>query len=409
MADVLQRYNNATQAYSSGISSTGAFQDQYNQNFYNDFLEKNSAYKSAVERRDEITKQLKQQALDKAAALTGADEEQASRLVEAGGAALGAYEVGKAVVKRTFFKGKNGKPKPTDGKEGGGEEGTGGSADAGAAEGSQGDSFGSGGNSLAQNSTSAHEEALADEDWDTSPPVSPRASQANLEDDATGPRASNPGRINESESGVGGDGEAAALPSQTAFEGEATQARVGQNVAQNLESSNPFGTSRAPPASESSATDALESTQTTATESANRSLISQAAEDTEKVGRGIGEVAGEIGGVEAEAVGAISGASADAAAAAGATIGETLGAIGAALPEVAGVALVGYGLYDLFHHHHHNPAPVTAADTGVKVPNKPTLNPLAQGATSDIRSTRAEFTTPSFDAVTDVAGSISAF
>ena len=41
MADVLQRYNNATQAYSSGISSTNEFQNSYNQNFYNDFLEKN--------------------------------------------------------------------------------------------------------------------------------------------------------------------------------------------------------------------------------------------------------------------------------------------------------------------------------------------------------------------------------
>ena len=396
MADVLQRYNNATQAYSSGISSTGAFQDQYNQNFYNDFLEKNAAYKSAVERRDEITKQLKAAAIDKAAALTGADEAQASRLVEAGGAALGAYEVGKGVYKK--FRGS---------RETGGEEGEGGGAEA-SAEGSGADEFGMGGADVSQHAEASWNTALANDDLAT-PPVSPRASEANLEDDATGPRTSNPGRINESETGVGGDGEAAALPSDIAFEGEATQARVGQNVAQNLESSNPFGTSRAPPASESSATDALESTQTTATESANRSLISQAAEDTEKVGRGIGEVAGEIGGVEAEAVGAISGASADAAAAAGATIGETLGAIGAALPEVAGVALVGYGLYDLFHHHHHNPAPVTAADTGVKVPNKPTLNPLAQGATSDIRSTRAEFTTPSFDAVTDVAGSISAF
>ena len=396
MADVLQRYNNATQAYSSGISSTGAFQDQYNQNFYNDFLEKNAAYKSAVERRDEITKQLKAAAIDKAAALTGADEAQASRLVEAGGAALGAYEVGKGVYKK--FRGS---------RETGGEEGEGGGAEA-SAEGSGADEFGMGGADVSQHAEASWNTALANDDLAT-PPVSPRASEANLEDDATGPRTSNPGRINESETGVGGDGEAAALPSDIAFEGEATQARVGQNVAQNLESSNPFGTSRAPPASESSATDALESTQTTATESANRSLISQAAEDTEKVGRGIGEVAGEIGGVEAEAVGAISGASADAAAAAGATIGETLGAIGAALPEVAGVALVGYGLYDLFHHHHHNPAPVTPADTGVKVPNKPTLNPLAQGATSDIRSTRAEFTTPSFDAVTDVAGSISAF
>jgi len=397
MADVLQRYNNATQAYSSGISSTGAFQDQYNQNFYNDFLEKNAAYKSAVERRDEITKQLKAAAIDKAAALTGADEAQASRLVEAGGAALGAYEVGKGVYKK--FRGS---------RETGGEEGEGGGAEA-SAEGSGADEFGMGGADVSQHAEASWNTALANDDLAT-PPVSPRASEANLEDDATGPRTSNPGRINESETGVGGDGEAAALPSDIAFEGEATQARVGQNVAQNLQSSNPFGTSRAPP-TESSATDALESTQTTATESANRSLISQAGEDIENVGRTVGRGVGEIGGVEAEAVGELAGegASEAAAAAAGAGIGEAISGIAAVAPELAGVALVGYGLYDLFHHHHHNPAPVTPADTGVKVPNKPTLNPLAQGATSDIRSTRAEFTTPSFDAVTDVAGSISAF
>tara|TARA_Y100000592_G_scaffold75825_1_gene118557 strand:- start:1369 stop:2556 length:1188 start_codon:yes stop_codon:yes gene_type:complete len=395
MADVLQRYNNATQAYSSGIDSTRSFQDSYNQNFYNDFLEKNAAYKSAVERRDELTKQLKQKALDNAAALTGADEAQASRLIEAGGAALGAYEVGKSVYKR--FRGS---------KEKGGEEGDGAAADAGAAEQGGADEFGMGREDLAQHAEARWNTALANDDLAT-PPASPRASEPNVEDDATGPRASNPGRINESESGVGGDGEAAALPSQTAFEGEATQARVGQNVAQNLESSNPFGISRAP-ATESSATDALESTQTAATESANRSLISQAGEDIENVGRTVG---GEIGGVEAEAVGALAGegASEVAAAAAGAGIGEAISGIAAVAPELAGVALVGYGLYDLFHHHHHNPAPVNPADTGVKVPNKPTLNPLAQGATSDIRSTRAEFTTPSFDAVTDVAGSISAF
>ena len=394
MADVLQRYNNATQAYSSGISSTNEFHNSYNQNFYNDFLEKNAAYKSAVERRNEITKQLKQQALDKAAALTGADEARASQYVEAGGAALGAYEVGKGVYKKFRNRGK------------GGEEGEGEGADAGAAEGMEADEFGSGGTSLAQNAEAAWNSALASDDLAT-PPVSPRASEANLDADQSAPRASSTGRINESETAVGEDGDAAALPSQMTFEGEASQARVGQNVAENLQGSNPFGMSRASYTQESAA-DALESTQTAATEQANRSLISQAGEDIENVGRTIG---GEIGGVEAEAVGALTaeGASEGAAAAAGAGIGEALGTFAAAAPELAGVALVGYGLYDLFHHHHHNPAPVTPEQTGVTVPNKPTLNPLAQGATSDIRSTRAEFTTPSFDAVTDVAGSISAF
>ena len=394
MADVLQRYNNATQAYSSGISSTNEFQNSYNQNFYNDFLEKNAAYKSAVERRNEITKQLKQQALDKAAALTGADEARASQYVEAGGAALGAYEVGKGVYKKFRNRGK------------GGEEGEGEGADAGAAEGMEADEFGSGGTSLAQNAEAAWNSALASDDLAT-PPVSPRASEANLDADQSAPRASSTGRINESETAVGEDGDAAALPSQMTFEGEASQARVGQNVAENLQGSNPFGMSRTSYTQESAA-DALESTQTAATEQANRSLISQAGEDIENVGRTIG---GEIGGVEAEAVGALTaeGASEGAAAAAGAGIGEALGTFAAAAPELAGVALVGYGLYDLFHHHHHNPAPVTPEQTGVTDPNKPTLNPLAQGATSDIRSTRAEFTTPSFDAVTDVAGSISAF
>jgi hypothetical protein len=394
MADVLQRYNNATQAYSSGISSTNEFQNSYNQNFYNDFLEKNAAYKSAVERRNEITKQLKQQALDKAAALTGADEARASQYVEAGGAALGAYEVGKGVYKKFRNKMK------------GGEEGSGEGADAGAAEGMEADEFGSGGTSLAQNAEAAWNSALASDDLAT-PPVSPRASEANLEADQSAPRDNSTGRINESETAVGEDGDAAALPSQMTFEGEASQARVGQNVAENLQGSNPFGMSRTAPTQESAA-DALESTQTAATESANRSLISQAGEDIENVGRTVG---GEIGGVEAEAVGALAGEGATeaAAAAAGAGIGEAISGIAAVAPELAGVALVGYGLYDLFHHHHHNPAPVTPEQTGVTVPNKPTLNPLAQGATSDIRSTRAEFTTPSFDAVTDVAGSISAF
>ena len=128
-------------------------------------------------------------------------------------------------------------------------------------------------------------------------------------------------------------------------------------------------------------------------------------------GAGEAEAAGEVGGVETEALGASVAAEATeaGAAATGAALAEGLSTALAVAPELAGVGLVAYGLYDLFHHHHHNPAPVDPASTGITVPKAPVNNPAAQGATTDVRSTRAEFTTPSFDAVTDVAGSISAF
>lgn len=368
MADVLQRYNNATQAYSSGISGANEFQSSYNQNFYNDFLTKNEAYKNAVDRQAVAMKGLKEQAAAKAASLVADDEAQASRLIEAGGAAVGGIEVAKGVYKRVR-KGGNG-----------GEDGSGGSPDAGGAnETSQVNAMGDGEVGDAGNLRAAINTALADDDLAT-PPVSARPS---IDMDAEPPTRSAP-EMNSAHSAPSAEGT-----------GEGVE---GANFGTLGEQS--YATSSGMGLSEPRTNVSTEPT----TDPAVRTPIQTAGEEA-------GEVAGEVGGVETEALGASVAADAASAGAVatGAAIGEGFTTALAVAPELAGVALVGYGLYDLFHHHHHHAAPVTPDQTGIKVPDAPKAQPAAQGATSDVRSTRAEFTTPSFDAVTDVAGSISAF
>jgi hypothetical protein len=368
MADVLQRYNNATQAYSSGISGANEFQNSYNQNFYNDFLTKNAAYKSAVERQKEAMTALRDQATAAAANASNLDKEEASRLVEAGGAAVGGIEVAKGIYKRVR-KGANG-----------GEDGSGGSPDAGGAnETSQVSAMGDGEVGDAGSMRAAVNTAMADDDLAT-PPVSPRQSADMDAEPPTQPAGELDAAHTSASAEGGGEG----------VEG-ANFGSLGEQ---------PYARSAVMGGNESRADVSMEPS----TDPAVRTPIQTAGEEA-------GEVAGEVGGVETEALGTSVAAEAATAGAAatGAAIGEGLATALAVAPELAGVALVGYGLYDLFHHHHHHAAPVTPDQTGIKVPDAPKAQPAAQGATSDVRSTRAEFTTPSFDAVTDVAGSISAF
>ncbi len=363
MADVLQRYNNATQAYSSGISGANEFQNSYNQNFYNNFLTENAAYKSAQSRQKEAMSALKNAAAAKAQAATNLDKEEASRLVEAGGAAVGGIEVAKGVYRRIRRGGKGG-------EDGGGDE-----ADAGGTSG-EADAFGAGAEGEGGELTAAVNTALASDDLAT-PPVSPRASGDMDAEQATQPAGEMNTTANSAE-GLGEGNEAAS-----------------------------FGSLGDQPYASSSGMGMSETREEVATEPTTDPAVRTPLEG----GAGEAEAAGEVGGVETEALGAsvaADAAEAGAVATAGA-VGEGFATALAVAPELAGVALVGYGLYDLFHHHHHNAAPVDPSSTGITVPKAPVNNPAAQGATSDVRSTRAEFTTPSFDAVTDVAGSISAF
>ena len=364
MADVLQRYNNATQAYSSGISSANEFQSSYNQNFYNNFLTENAAYKSAQARQKEAMTALRNAAAAKAADATNLDKEEASRLVEAGGAAVGGIEVAKGVYRRIRRGGKGG-------EDGGGDE-----ADAGGTSG-EADAFGAGAEGEGGELTAAVNTALASDDLAT-PPVSPRQSADMDAEQATQPA----GEMNttaQSAEGLGEGNEAASFGS------------LGEQ---------PYASSTG-----------LGLNETGREEVATEPTTDPAVRTPLESGAGEAEAAGEVGGVETEALGASVAAEATeaGAAATGAALAEGLSTALAVAPELAGVGLVAYGLYDLFHHHHHNPAPVDPASTGITVPKAPVNNPAAQGATTDVRSTRAEFTTPSFDAVTDVAGSISAF
>lgn len=377
---VAQRYTDATQSFAGNTNQANEFQARYNQQFYNDFLSENNAYKSAVETRKAFKKAAEEKSKDLLAAAIAKDKETGSRYVDAGMGAVGAVEALKAIKSRV----KKAMSKKADSKTDNDPDGSGGDAE-------QGDATetttGSGveQENDVSNVADRSAESVPDSasEVQAAVPESQEASSAVGVGEETGETGNFFGRglgefsVDQGKSFAGiVDPASKTVPDRMGIDMSSYSGLEGRDVA---------STSEVNAERTAQYTEAL-------------------GEDTAEFGT---EAAGAIlGGTESGLVAA--GATEEAAAAAGATMGEVAGTLLAAAPEVAGIAAAGYGLYELFAHHHHKAPPpdMTAAPP---VPQKPALLTATQGATSDLRNSRAEFTTPSFDSVTDFSGSVSAF
>ncbi len=109
----------------------------------------------------------------------------------------------------------------------------------------------------------------------------------------------------------------------------------------------------------------------------------------EAVGEDVGETAATTVGETAAAVGTEAAATATEAGTGALLAGAGIAA--EAVPVVGALALAGVGLYDIFHHHHHKSLP-----------------PPAPAPTNTV-SQKGEMVVPSFDSVTDIPASQSAF
>ena len=374
MSDVLSRYNTATNAYSNSVGSANEFQKSYNQQFYNDFLDESAGYKAAKAKRDAYVTAAKDKAKASVAAAITSDKEEASRVIEASGGAIGAIEAVKAI--RTRVKERAAKKAANKGDQD--QKGDGDAEESGDAQGTEGQTASV---QTAEDHSGDVEAPSAEPD---PAPVS-RGGDVEMTELNSAPESSDPASV------TGG--------------GESVEANFGSLGDQPYASS---GSGLTDAATGIDATgESLEASNVAATAAGNESALatysSQLADVSEEAGTsllsGISEAAGTAVGALADVGGAIAGSAA----------GEALSTVLAVAPEAAAVVGVGIGLYDLFHHHHHKQPPPDLTNAPPAPPQAPTMQVAAQGATRDLANSRAEFTTPSFDSVTDTAGSISAF
>jgi len=372
MSDVLSRYNTATNAYSNSVGSANEFQKSYNQQFYNDFLDESAGYKAAKAKRDAYVTAAKDKAKASVAAAITSDKEEASRVIEASGGAIGAIEAIKGI--RSRIKERAAKKAANKGDQD--QKGDGDAEESGDAQGTEGQTA----------SVQTAEDHSGDVEAPSADPAPvSRGGDIEMTELNSAPETSEPasatggGESVEANFGSLGDQPYASTGSGV------TDAATGIDATgESLEASNVAATA----ASNESALASYGAELSSAGEEAGTSLLS-----------GISEAAGTAVGALADVGGAIAGSAA----------GEALGTVLAVAPEAAAVVGVGIGLYDLFHHHHHKQPPPDLTNAPPAPPQAPTMQVAAQGATRDLANSRAEFTTPSFDSVTDTAGSISAF
>lgn len=371
MSSALDRYNIANQSYSSSISGIDEFQRGYNQNYQENIIEETQAYKQAKQKRADYIALAKEKATSQALQKLGAERELGGQITEGSLAVLTGIETGKAIIKkgkalRERFK--SGK-KSNDLKEND-PQGDGG------AENEEGI-----GEVEAENTEGR---VQSSQDIETTP--EPKGGEIEMtEIKSTEPPSLEETSIkpvSQSNDPFGDMGEVSDSRGLDIPEGaDYTQRGLTDREHQNLESTNEENLSR---------------------ETSYKSELAETGEEG-------GEVAGEVGGEVAGEVGAEVGAEATTSALS--TAGEIAGTVAEAIPvvgEVGALVGIGVGLYEAFHHHHAKVQPPDLTQAPPP-PKPPQLLQQAQGSTRDIRNTRAEFTTPSYDSVTNMSGSVTAF
>ncbi len=373
MADVLGRYNTATQAYGNSVGSANEFQKSYNQTLYENQLSESNSYKNAVAKRNQtirdakaLTNQAKQVAQNKLAEAIAGDKEQASRVIDAAGGTIAGIQAAKAIRNRIRNIGKKENKGDND------EKGDGAGEDEGAATESQG---ATGGVEAAEDVSAPSRDLGPSASGSAEQPVEESMFGTGQGDFPVSQGSNFPGIV---------DPATKSVPDRMGID-TSQYSGLEQRDLGSVEDYNKVQNARY-----EAATSAEEGGGEFATESA-------------------GALAGGVEGSEGAAIAAQ--ATEEAAEGIGSAIGEYAGAALALAPEAVALVGLGVGVYDLFHHHHHKAPPPDLS----QVPKVPTAPPppqieqATQGATRDIANTRAEFTTPSYDSVTDTAGSISAF